>query len=34
MYVQIMMQEKLTLFFPMQVKNKLNDKAQFVAGYS
>ncbi len=33
MYEQIMMQDKLTLFFPLQVKNKLNDKAQF-AGYS
>jgi hypothetical protein len=29
-YVQIMMREKLTLFFPLQVKNKPNDEVQFV----
>jgi hypothetical protein len=33
MYVQIMMQEKLTLFFPLQVKNKPHDDVQFVCSF-
>jgi hypothetical protein len=30
MYVQIMTQKKLALFFPLQVKNKPHDKVKFM----